>query len=81
MHYVYILESEKKPGEYYRGITADLPERLRAHNAGKCRHTAKFAPWKVKFYAAFDSPELARKFERYLKTGSGHAFAKRHFGI
>lgn len=38
-------------------------------------------PWRIKFYAAFDQLELATEFERYLKSGSGHAFAKKHFGL
>jgi hypothetical protein len=25
--------------------------------------------------------DLARNFEQYLKSGSGHAFAKKHFGL
>jgi hypothetical protein len=33
------------------------------------------------FYAAFETLELARDFEHYLKTGSGHAFSKRHLGL
>jgi hypothetical protein len=36
-------------------------------------------PWKLKLYVAFDSIEQAQHFEKYLKSGSGHAFAKRHF--
>jgi hypothetical protein len=44
-------------------------------------HSAKHAPWKVKFYAAFETLELAQAFERYLKSGSGHAFGKKHFGL
>ena len=79
MFYAYILESESKPGELYRGHTDDLKRRLAEHNSGKCPHTSKFKPWKVKFYAAFESLTVAHEFERYLKSGSGHAFAKRHF--
>ena len=79
MFYAYILESIEKPGEYYRGHTDDLKRRVAEHNAGKCPHTSKFKPWKVKFYAAFESLEQAQEFERYLKSGSGHAVAKRHF--
>jgi len=78
MFYAYILESIPKPGEFYRGHTDDLKRRLVEHNAGKCRHTSKFKPWKLKFYAAFETLDLAQEFERYLKSGSGHAFAKRH---
>jgi hypothetical protein len=31
-----------------------------------------------KLYLAFESRDLARRFERYLKSGSGHAFENRH---
>ena len=79
--YAYILESLVRPHEFYRGHTEDLKRRLEEHNAGKCPHTSKISPWKVKFYAAFDSLELARQFEKYLKSGSGHEFAIRHFGL
>jgi len=79
MFYAYILQSIAKPTEFYRGHTSDFKQRLKDHNAGKCPHTAKCAPWKVKFYAAFETVELAQNFEQYLKTGSGHAFSKRRF--
>ena len=52
---------------------------MAGHNSGKCAHTAKHRPWKLKLYIAFEDLEHARRFERYLKTGSGHAFARRHF--
>jgi putative endonuclease len=58
-----------------------LKQRLADHNNGKCSHTANFKPWKIKFYLAFESIELAQAFEHYLKSGSGHAFAKRHLGL
>jgi len=81
MFYTYILESSQRPGEFYRGHTDDLKRRLIEHNSGRCAHTAKFTPWKAKFYAAFETSELAERFEKYLKSGSGHEFAKRHFGV
>ena len=81
MFYAYIIESVNSPGEYYRGHTDDLRRRVAEHNGGKCPHTSKLKPWNVKFYAAFETLALARGFERYLKSGSGHGFAKRHFGL
>jgi len=81
MFYAYLLQSIADPNQYYRGHTAGLKNRLADHNAGKSPHTAKYAPWKLRCYFAFETLELAQHFERYLKTGSGHAFAKRHFGI
>ena len=81
MYYTYILESIPHPGTYYRGSTKDLRQRVKDHNAGKCSHTSQSGPWRVKFYAAFETQQMALDFERYLKSGSGHAFANRHFGL
>ncbi len=81
MFYAYVLESLSVPGEFYRGFTSDLKQRLPDHNARRCPHTSKFRPWKLRFYAAFETEELARNFEHYLKSGSGDAFAKRHLGL
>jgi predicted GIY-YIG superfamily endonuclease len=58
-----------------------LKQRLPEHNAGKCPHTAQYRPWRLKFYATFETLELAQAFERYLKRGSGHSFAKRHLSL
>jgi hypothetical protein len=56
-----------------------LKSRLKQHNAGAVFHTAKFKPWRIKNYIAFDDQPKAHAFERYLKSGSGRAFAKKHF--
>jgi len=76
-HYVYILESEKLPGHFYTGVTEDLADRLRRHNAGEVLHTAKFRPWAIKTAVAFRDRAKAAEFECYLKTSSGRAFAKK----
>ena len=79
MYFTYILESMTKPSERYIGRTSDLKRRIKEHNAGKCRHTDGLRPWKLKLYIAFETLGQAQNFERYLKSGSGHAFANRHF--
>ena len=79
MHYVYILESIATPGHYYIGYTAQLRDRVKKHQADVSSHAAKFRPWKLKLYLAFESKESALAFEQYLKSGSGRAFCKRHF--
>jgi len=43
----------------------------------KSPHTSKYAPWKLITYVAFSDEQKAETFERYLKSGSGHAFAKK----
>ena len=78
MVYVYILQSREESDRHYVGIAKDLKSRLKQHNAGEVLHTAKFKPWRVKNYVAFDDQLTAYAFERYLKSGSGRAFAKKH---
>lgn len=79
MFYTYVLESVSHPGRRYIGHTSNIRLRLEQHNAGESHHTAKYGPWELKLYVAFETRELARRFEGYLKSGSGHAFANRHF--
>ena len=75
--YVYILQSENFPTRFYIGLTDDLTTRLRRHNAGAVPHTAKFTPWRIKTAIAFRDRAQAAKFELYLKSPSGRAFAKK----
>jgi len=77
MHYVYLLESETFGGQRYVGLTTDLKQRLAHHNAGQSPHTSKYMPWRLVTFVAFSDIEKASAFERYLKSGSGHAFAKK----
>ncbi|MDB4978387.1 MAG: Excinuclease subunit-like [Candidatus Peribacteria bacterium] len=78
MYYVYILESVLNAHHWYVGMTTDLQRRLAEHNAGESIHTNKFKPWRIKSYLAFTDKEKAENFERYLKTQSGRAFAKKY---
>ena len=75
---VYILKSKPEPGRYYTGVTSDWCARLQAHNDGRCTHTARYRPWEIDVVIQFNDERRALAFERYLKSGSGHAFAKRH---
>ena len=75
MWYVYIIRSTSIPEQSYIGATADLRQRLAAHNAGKSTHTAKFMPWQLVWYSAFPEKYKALEFETYLKSHSGKAFA------
>ena len=76
-HYVYILSSVGEPGRFYVGLTDDLAARLARHNAGGVAHTSKYLPWQIKTAIAFRDRAQAAKFERYLKSPSGRAFAKK----
>ena len=77
---VYILRSETDPNRHYVGRTANLDDRLDWHNAGLSGHTARHRPWQVVVSLEFPHERDAVSFEKYLKSGSGRAFTKRHFG-
>jgi predicted GIY-YIG superfamily endonuclease len=76
---VYVLKSAQQPSHFYVGVTAAVRERLADHNAGRCPHTARYRPWSLHVSIEFSAEQTALRFERYLKSGSGRAFAKRHF--
>jgi putative endonuclease len=77
--FVYILRSEADRARYYVGLTSDVRTRLATHNSGGSQYTASHRPWQLVASVEFPTETSAINFERYLKTGSGRAFAKRHF--
>jgi len=77
--YVYILQSSSDRNRHYVGMTQELEQRLKLHNAGRVSHTAKHTPWQVETAIAFRSKDKAVAFEKYLKSHSGRAFAKKRF--
>ena len=77
MKYVYMLQSLSEEDRFYTGVTDDLRIRIREHNAGQVLHTKKFRPWRVKTYIGFTNGDRAIAFEKYLKSASGRAFAKK----
>ncbi len=79
MYYVYFLRSTKNPSKTYIGYTTNLRQRLETHNSGGSVYTKDERPWILVAYIAFDSEEKALAFEKYIKVGSGHAFAKKRF--
>ena len=78
-NYVYILQSIDQPQNHYTGFTTNLKERLVKHNNGEVPHTSKFKPWKINTAITFTDKDKALAFEKYLKSHSGRAFAKKHF--
>ncbi len=77
MFYVYRLQSLGDPKRNYIGYSSNLKQRVTDHNRGHCDATRPYRPWKVEFYAAFQSEQQALDFERYLKTASGKAFGNK----
>jgi len=77
LKFVYILKSDVDADHFYVGVTDDVAARLQKHNAGEVSHTSKYRPWRLKTYVAFSDEKRAFEFEKYLKSGSGRAFAKK----
>jgi putative endonuclease len=78
MHYVYSLKCRDG---FYVGCTDDLKERVERHKKGFVPATKSRLPIKLEFYFAIDNKYKAFEFEKYLKSGSGRAFTKKHFSI
>jgi putative endonuclease len=76
--FVYVLKNVAVPPRYYTGLASDVTNRCAEHNAGSCIHTAKYRPWSIDVVIEFADERRAVAFERYLKSGSGVAFAHRH---
>lgn len=77
MHYVYILQSLRKPGWLYKGSTSDLKKRFKEHNAGKNFSTAPHLPYKLIYYEAYLLKVDAEAREKYLKTNMGKRVIKK----
>lgn len=78
---VYIIRSDADPSRHYVGITNDVDARLVWHNNGLSGYSIQYRPWSLVVSILFPTEHEAVRFERYLKSGSGRAFAKRHFGV
>lgn len=76
MWYVYILLCADN--NHYTGCTSNIVERLKRHSEGRVVSTRSRLPIKLLFYASFSDKYKAYQFEKYLKSGSGRAFANKH---
>jgi predicted GIY-YIG superfamily endonuclease len=77
--FVYVLRNLRDGPPFYVGLTSDVKDRLEDHNAGRCPHTPRHRRWRFHVVIEFAQEATALRFERYLKSGSGRAFAQRHF--
>lgn len=75
-YYVYILELNN--GKHYVGCTVNLQERHARHAKGYVHSTKLYLPIKLVWCCSFPDRYKAYDFERYLKSGSGRAFAYKH---
>jgi predicted GIY-YIG superfamily endonuclease len=79
--FVYVLRNADVSPKFYVGLSSDVDARLADHNMGHCPHTASRRPWHLHVVLEFSDEKPAIRFERYLKSGSGRAFARRHFEL
>ena len=76
MYYVYLLIcSDSKT---YIGCTNNLRDRITRHEEGYISATKGRLPVKLVAYFAFRNKYSAYDFEKYLKSGSGRAFIRKH---
>ena len=76
MWYVYILLCRN--GDYYKGCTNNINERFEKHQKGYVQSTKNNLPVTLISFTAFIDQQKAFAFEKYLKSGSGRAFSKKH---
>ncbi|MBU0597180.1 GIY-YIG nuclease family protein [Patescibacteria group bacterium] len=76
MYYVYILKCSDD--KIYIGCTHNLKNRLKRHTTKQVLYTSQRLPVLLKFYCCVPNKYIAYNFERYLKSGSGRAFIKKH---
>ncbi len=77
MWYVYFLQLNN--GDIYVGSTNDLRQRITSHQRGQVISTKTYLPVTLKAYVAVETESTARELEKYFKSGSGKAFAKKRF--
>lgn len=76
MFHVYVLKSEKN-GRRYIGLTEKSPdERLREHNSGASAYTRRNLPFILIYTESYKDSALARKRERFFKSGRGRHVLK-----
>ena len=78
MWYVYVLQSGVD-GSFYKGSTNDLHRRLKEHNNGEEKYTARLRPWKLRWYTTKANNGEAKRLERKLKNITGRDKLEKFF--
>jgi putative endonuclease len=80
MYYVYVLKNSINT-QLYKGLTKDLPKRIKEHNSGKHKYTSQFIPWEIAYFEEFELLNKARAREVFFKSGAGREFLRRKLCI
>jgi putative endonuclease len=75
MHFLYIIYSSSI-NKFYVGETINVAVRLEQHNSGyfKSSYTKRANDWELKLVLSFDSIELARSAEAFIKRMNSSKF-------
>ncbi|WP_306152513.1 GIY-YIG nuclease family protein [Roseovarius sp. MMSF_3281] len=65
-HFVYIMAS-RPGGALYTGRSGNLRQRVEAHRAGHCAHTAKYKIKRLVWFEQHDDFEMSLRRERAIK--------------
>ena len=76
MQYVYILKC--RDSRLYVGCTSDIEDRIERHRKDQIPATRDRLPVELHCYFEFNDKYRAYDFEKYLKSGSGRAFMRKH---
>ena len=75
MYFVYVLQS-RKDGKHYYGLTRNLENRLSEHNGGFVLSTRSRLPLDLVYFEKVGNISLARKREKYFKSGFGRKYIR-----
>ena len=82
MYYVYLLQSQANPQKIYVGYSPSLDKLLEEHNTAEKGFTSRFQPWKIIYYEAYESRDLATEREAQFKRhGNVMARLKSRLGL
>ena len=73
--YVYVLRSTKD-GQFYVGLTRNLPARLQTHNSGRVPSTKRRVPLELIYWEGCLNESDAAQREKYLKSAWGKRYLK-----
>ncbi|HAL57697.1 MAG TPA: endonuclease [Bacteroidetes bacterium] len=72
---VYVLRSLRDK-KFYKGMTQNLDERLKDHNAGRVPSTRHRRPFELAYFETYATRDQARNREKFFKSGPGVKFLK-----
>ncbi len=75
MYYVYAISSTRRK-YIYVGLTDNLERRILQHKRGQSKTTRAYSPFDLIYKEELPTRDLARKREKYLKSGIGKEYLK-----